>query len=119
MRETTWIGALLLAAAVLLAGCATVNRSEAQSTEQLLAAAGFRAEPADTPAKLENLKAMPPRKLVSHAQDDHFVYSYADPDNCKCLYVGGPEEYSAYERLSLEKQNETAMDWNLRAPEWW
>jgi hypothetical protein len=119
MRVTTLLGALLVAAAALsLVGCATLHRSEAQNTEQVLAAAGFRAKPADTPAKLENLKTMPPRKLVSHVEDGHFVYSYADPDNCRCLYVGGETEYSAFQKLSIEKQIAderylAATDWDM------
>ena len=37
-----------LAVAVMLTGCAAIQRSEARSTEQLLAAAGFLMRPADT-----------------------------------------------------------------------
>ena len=37
-----------LSVAVLLTGCAAIQRSEARSTEQLLAAAGFLMRPADT-----------------------------------------------------------------------
>jgi hypothetical protein len=80
----------------------------------LLAAAGFQAKPAETPEKLANLKTMPPRKLVSQAKDGNFVYSYADPDYCQCLYVGGRKEYSAYHRLAVEKeiaQERAAMEW--------
>jgi hypothetical protein len=110
--------------ALPLAGCATVRRSEARDAEQLLAAAGFQPRSADTPERLANLKTMPPRKLVSHVKDDHFVYSYADPDYCRCLYVGGPKEYSAYERLSVEEEIvqdrlEGAMEWDMWGPWWW
>ena len=115
---------LALVAALPLAGCATLQRREAGNTEQLLAAAGFQAKPADTPAKVANLDAMPPRKLVSQVKDGKFAYGYADPDGCKCLYVGGPQEYSTYQRLAIEKriaddECQTAMDWNLWGPWWW
>jgi hypothetical protein len=126
MRVTTpQIGAIFVAAAALtLAGCATLHRGEARDTEQVLAAAGFRAKPADTPAKLENLNTMPPRKLVSHVEGGHFVYSYADPDNCHCLYVGGDKEYSAFQKLSVEKQIAderymAEMDWDPWGPWIW
>jgi hypothetical protein len=114
---------LALIAVLPLAACATIQRSEAKDTEQLLAA-GFQAKPADTPEKLANLRAMPPRKLVSQAKDGKFVYSYADPDYCQCLYVGGPTEYSAYQRLAVQKeiaeeQREAAMDWGMWGPWWW
>jgi hypothetical protein len=115
---------LALIIALPLAGCAAIQRSEARDKEQLLAAAGFQAKPADTPEKLANLKTMPPRKLVSQVKDGNFVYSYADPDYCQCLYVGGPKEYSAYQRLAVEKeiaqeQQEAAMDWDMWGPWWW
>jgi hypothetical protein len=87
---------LALVAALPLTGCAAIQRSEARGEEYWLAVAGFHAEPADTPAKLANLRAMPPRRLVSQEMDGNVVYSYADPDYCQCMYVGGPEEYSAY-----------------------
>jgi hypothetical protein len=116
--------ALALIVALPLAGCAAIQRSEARDTEQLLAAAGFQAKPAETPEKLANLKAMPPRQLVARSKDGNFVYTYADPDYCQCLYVGGPKEYSAYQRLAVKKeiareQREAAMDWDMWGPWWW
>jgi hypothetical protein len=125
MRVIPQIGATFVAAAALtLVGCATLHRREAQDTEQVLAAAGFRAKPADTPAKLENLNTMPPRKLVSHVEDGHFVYIYADPDNCRCLYVGGDKEYSAFQKLSVDEEIAderymAEMDWDMWGPWYW
>jgi hypothetical protein len=115
---------LALIVALPLVGCAAIQRSEARDKEQLLAAAGFQAKPADTPEKLANLKTMPPRQLVSQVKDGNFVYSYADPDYCQCLYVGGPKEYSAYQHLAVEKEiaqeeREAAMDWDMWGPWWW
>jgi hypothetical protein len=95
---------LALLVALPLAGCAAIQRSEAKNTGKLLAAAGFQAKPADTPEKLANLRAMPPRQLVSQAKDGTVVYAYADPDYCQCLYVGGPTEYSAYQRLAVQQE---------------
>jgi hypothetical protein len=95
---------LALIAALPLAGCAAMQRGEAQDTERLLAAAGFQAQQADTPEKLANLRTMPPRKLVSQSKGGNFEYAYADPDYCQCLYVGGPTEYAAYQRLAREEE---------------
>ena len=95
---------LALIIALPLAGCAAIQRGEAKDREQLLAAAGFQAKLADTPEKLADLRTMPPRQLVSQSRDGNFVYSYADPDYCQCLYVGGPKEYSAYQRLAKEEE---------------
>ena len=62
---------------------------------------------------------MPPLKLVERSKDGRVVYTYADPYNCLCLYVGGPEEYAAYQRLQQEMvqaQREGSMDWELWGP---
>jgi hypothetical protein len=57
------VGALL--AILPLAGWAAMREMEAKATEPLLAAAGFRAEPADGPAGVATLQAMPPLEMVS------------------------------------------------------
>ena|SRR5438093_5497725 len=96
---------LVFAVALLtLSGCATIRRHEAASTEQLLAAAGFQMRPADNPERIHDLTVMPPLKIVARSQDDNVRFTFADPYKCRCLYVGGPEEYSAYQRLVREKQ---------------
>jgi len=118
----------VLAAAMLLTGCATIRSSEARSTEQLLAAAGFVMRPADTAERQQRLAARPPYRLESHAKDGKAVYTYADPGTCKCLYVGGSKEYSEYQRLKLERQiaadeawgaHAADMDWDLWGPALW
>jgi hypothetical protein len=106
MRATHGLGLLVAVAALLLGGCAGMQARQTVTTEEILAAAGFHATPADTPEQLARLKAMPPHELVSERQDGQFVYSYADPDQCKCWYEGGPIEYSAYRRFALERSLE-------------
>jgi hypothetical protein len=115
---------LALIVALPLAGCAAIQRSEAKDTEQLLAAVGFQAKPAETPEKLADLRAMPLRELVSRSKDGTFVYTYADPDYCQCLYVGGPKEYSRYQHLAVKRQiardlRDASMDWGMWGPWWW
>lgn len=90
----------------------------------MLAAAGFWAKPANTLARLANLDSMPPRKLIAQVREGRPVYSYADPDNCRCLYMGGPKEYSAYQRLASERlladdRYMEVMDWDLWGPWAW
>ena len=102
MRFASRIAASLLAAALPLVGCATLGREEALERERMLMTAGFRLRRADTDARLAYVKAMPPFKLVSHVEDGRVSYSFADPEYCQCLFVGGPKEYSAYQQLSLE-----------------
>jgi hypothetical protein len=125
MRVTAPIAALLVAVtAMSFAACATLHRSEARSTEEMLAAAGFRVKPANTLARLANLDSMPPRQLIAQVREGRSVYSYADPDNCHCLYVGGPKEYAAYqrrasERLLADDRYMEVMDWDLWEPWAW
>ena len=116
---------LVVAAALLtLSGCAAIRRQEAASTEQLLAAAGFQMQAADNPERVHDLTAMPPLKIVARSQDNNVRYTFADPYKCRCLYVGGSKEYSAYQHLVTEQQiaqeriwaEEDAMNWGLWGP---
>jgi len=92
--------ALFTVAFALLAGCATLERSQARDTEQLLAAAGFTLQPLE--AADEQRHATPAHRVVSRTRNGAVEYVYADPTNCKCVYVGGPKEYSEYRRLDSE-----------------
>jgi hypothetical protein len=95
--------ALLLAVPMLLgAACAAIIQ---QDTERMLAAAGFHMRPADAAELQEDLRSIPPHRLVSRTKDGSVVYMYADPDHCRCVYVGGSKEYSEYERLRLERES--------------
>jgi len=104
--KTRWttLTSFAVAATVVLTGCATTRSWQTRETEQWLAAAGFRTQPADT----QQLDATPPYRLVSRESSGAVKYVYADPTNCKCLYVGGPKEYSEYRRL--EAQRELRLD---------
>jgi hypothetical protein len=117
-----------LVVAVMLTGCAAIQRSEARSTEQLLAAAGFVMRPADTAERQQHLAALPPYRLESRTKDGKVVYTYADPGGCHCLYVGGSKEYSEYQRLRVQSQiaadqawaaQQTQMDWDMWGPRIW
>src|SRR5262249_20770482 len=103
MRRTTR-RCLTMVLWLAIAGCAAVRREEVKQTENLLAAAGFQAKPADTPARVAKLASMPKEKLVARSKSGAYVYTYADPDDCHCLYVGGAKEYAEYRRLALQQQ---------------
>ena len=122
---------VLLATTFALGGCAAMRRHEARDTGDLLVAAGFTTKPADTPARAQQLHAMPPLKLVSESKDGNIVYRYADPYSCDCLYVGDQQAYAEYKRLALQKQiaderfeaaeaeESAAIDGGLWEPVWW
>ena len=65
-------GALLLAVPVLLgAACAVIQRD----TERMLVAAGFHMRPEDSTELQEDLRSIPPHRLVSRTKDGNVVYS--------------------------------------------
>ena len=79
--------------------------------------------PANTSEGLADLSKMSPNKLGARTKDGKIVYTFADPDKCHCLYVGGPNEYSEYQRLKVKKEiaqdaEAASMDWSLWEP-WW
>src|SRR5713101_4115697 len=79
-------------------------------TEQLLANAGFHMKLADTPEERAN----------------QLYYVYADPDLCKCLYVGTSMQYEralqesfANDQLIAIGEQLNALAWDLWAPWPW
>src|SRR5206468_49337 len=112
MNDRAFVAGLALsvavATAVMLTGCAAIQRSETRSTGQLLAAAGFEMRPADTGERQQHLAARPPYRLEKHTEDGRVVYTYADPGGCHCLYVGGSKEYAEFQRLKAPQ-----VDWDI------
>ena len=94
----TTIGTIIL----LHLSCAAIRSSEAEQVDNLLAAAGFKMLPADTPEKEDMLNSLPPLKLQYRVKDGNPLYFYADPYNCKCVYSGDQVAYDRYARLAQE-----------------
>jgi hypothetical protein len=86
-----------------------------QNKEDMLAAAGFVAQPANTPRRVAELKSLPPHKFVRHAKDNKTVYVYSDPTICGCVYFGSPQAYARYRSNVLAQQmvNEDQVDASL------
>jgi hypothetical protein len=110
------IAPLILAATVGLTGCATIRGWQARDTGQLLAAAGFKMQIAATAEQQQGLEAMPPYRLVNGTKDGAAEYTDADPQHCRCVYVGGPSEYAKYQHLTTERQIVQERRW--AAEEW-
>jgi uncharacterized protein YceK len=87
-----------------LAGCASIHRHQAASMAQWLAEAGFQRQSADGPEAVPELQSLPPLKVVGRSVDGIARYTVWDPYRCRCLYVGGAKEYSAYRRLVTQRQ---------------
>jgi|SRR5918992_6000839 hypothetical protein len=119
---------IAIAMAALLAGCTAIGRDDAQDTEQQLAAAGFDIKLADNPARRDHLATLPQHTLARFDRDGRPYYVYADPEWCKCMYVGNQADYDAYERLTAQEEiaeekeeaaamsEDAAMDWDLWGP---
>ena len=130
MAETTWLRCSVagLALCAVLAGCAAIERHEANQTEQMLAAAGFEMRTADTPAKLADLERLQQHKLVRHERDGEVTYVYADAADCKCLYSGDQHSYDEFQKLQVqenvaaqemmaaEMNQQAAMNWEMWGP---
>jgi hypothetical protein len=89
---------------VAAGGCATIQAAGTRSTEQVLSAAGFHVEAADTPARTAALQTMPARRVLPLTRDGQVSYVYRDPSVCHCFYVGGEPEYREYRKLRLQKE---------------
>jgi hypothetical protein len=57
-------------------------------TGMTLEGAGFKMNEANTPEKMTRLKSLPARKFVRRTRSGIPYFIYADPDYCKCAYVG-------------------------------
>ena len=118
MRHPT---TLLVMAALcpLLAACASPQQ-RAENRENLLAAAGFTALPANTPARIASLRALPPNKGVQRTRGSSVRYVYADPLVCACLYVGDQAAYGRYRQEVFQRQlaDEQAMTAQMNQTNW-
>jgi len=81
-----------------LSACAGTQTKETMSFENALGSAGFTAKRAETDAQLQQLQAMPQRKLVKQEHNGQPLYLYADAEGCKCLYAGDSEDYAALQK---------------------
>jgi hypothetical protein len=109
--------------AILLAGCAAVEKQDTEDTEQLLSAAGFNIKLADTPEKLASLQVMKQHKVVRRElSNGQLRFLYADDTVCRCLYVGDEQAYQQYQKLAVQQENalmdqQAALDNSL--DNWW
>lgn len=94
----------LIGLAVLGSGCAYTQRHQAEQTEPMLSAAGFKMKLADTPEKLAKVKAKPQLKLQPLQRHGKLYYAYADADGCGCTYIGDESAYQNYQGLVQQKQ---------------
>lgn len=107
--------------------CTALRKLGSGGEEQMLSAAGFQIKVADTEAKRQSLAGEVPYKLQIHTRGERVIYTYANPAK-NILYVGGPKEYQAYQKMAVEQniaaqyqsaaaqQQMTADEWGYWAP---
>src|SRR5258708_33024389 len=131
--DAAWPRAALLAGLLLAAGGGASD--PVPETEQMLTAAGFRMEPADTPERQAELASLPPHQVlvqpVRVGDTPTTGYVYVDPDHCHCLFVGDAKAYQAFQQLAVQKRiadeylqaaslNENAaFEWSHWGPGFW
>ncbi len=115
-------------ACALLNACAAMKAEEATSKEQLLAAAGFKMQLANTPERLAHLKTLTQQKIVVHQKDGINYYVYADATTCQCIYIGQDANYQKFQQLQVqqniaqeqqmtaEMNEDSAMNWGMWGP---
>ena len=107
---------------VLLSGCAAIEKADRSNTERLLAAAGFKVLPANSPQRLTSLEAMTPYKVERKLKGDEVYYFYACPDQ-SLAYIGNQSDYSKYRELEIQQeladQNTMASESAVLAAQQW
>jgi hypothetical protein len=53
------------------------------------------------------MQTLAPQKLIRRTADGKSYYVFADPSNCKCLYVGSEDAYAKYKTL-VQRQEDAA-----------
>jgi hypothetical protein len=108
MIRTLYI--VLLLGGVLTGGCAESHRERAQRLEPMLAQAGFRRVPANTPARQQKLSDMTSLRINYMPQNGKSSYWFADPYVCQCLYVGNEKNFEQFKQLKQANQEEQAQE---------
>jgi hypothetical protein len=117
------------AISLVLAAC-QIPQQAVQSKENLLPAAGFTLQPANSPGRMAAMKKLPPNKFVRQTSGGTVVYVYADPAGCQCVYFGNQTAWSNYRSAVFAKQlaneqqmtammNQDAFDFGPWGPGFW
>ena len=89
--------ALLIVAICALLGAPALAQ---EVTGMKLEESGFKMKEANTPERFARLKSFPARKFVRRTRGGVPYFIYADPDYCKCAYVGTQAAMDAFRGMS-------------------
>jgi hypothetical protein len=95
-RRSSFLPILIFAPIVAMSGGSAVAQQEA--IDMHLEDVGFVMRAA-TPQQIERLRALPPRKFVARTAGGRRYYLYADPDLCKCVFLGDETAMQSYKDL--------------------
>jgi len=90
------IGVVALLA--LTVGCATTQTGTQNKENMLLVASGFKTITPKTAAQQQKLQKLPPGHITMIQKAGKTYYIFPDPAHNRA-YVGGPNEYQAYQQL--------------------
>ncbi len=96
------------AVGVLLAGCAS-SVSNVTSTEDYLAAAGFRVLAGNTGGYAAAARQLPPHEFVHQVEQGIPTTYNFDPTVCGCLYYGSEQNWDAYNQELVDKRHMEAV----------
>ena len=125
MKSTTrlFIGSIAAGYAAVLISCAG-TQTMSQNRESMLVASGFRVITPKTAAQKQKLQNLPTGTVTMIKKNKKTYYVFPDPAHNQA-YVGGPEEYQAYQQLRAEKKlaredlqdaemyQDATMEWSL------
>ena len=86
----------VIALLALAVGCATT--SSTQNKESMLVASGFKVITPKTAAQQQKLQQLPPGHVAMINRKGRTYYIFPDAAHNQA-YVGGPQEYQAYQQL--------------------
>ena len=91
-----------IALLALTVGCAT-TQTGTQSKESMLVASGFKTITPKTAAQQQKLQKLPPGHITMIQKAGKTYYIFPDAAHNQA-YVGGPNEYQAYQQLRAENK---------------
>jgi hypothetical protein len=97
LRWSPLLAVACISVCVALSGCETLGQ-RVKDKEDLLSAAGFTVQLANTPQRVASLHALPANKFIPKTKGSGLTYIYADPVVCNCLYVGDQTAFNAYKK---------------------
>jgi len=109
--------ALSFCASLLLA-LETPSKPFLDKNSFYLSSAGFRVQVANDAAGQKALRALPPHRFVVHRYGNEVRYLYAEPNHCRCIFIGTDGAYRSYRDMlarPIDQPDNVAPDYKTQA----